>query len=85
MLEQITVPLFAFISILRSQGLERLTTVVEAHQPLIAALRSRDTQQIRTAFEIGATHSYRMFLEGRDEPAVASAFGLLNIQARSSA
>ncbi len=75
-LDLITVPLFAFISILRSHGLQKLPAVVEAHEPLIAALRSRDPEQIREAFERGATSSYREFL-GDMSPAMMSAFGLL--------
>lgn len=62
LLELVAVPLFAFISILRSQGLQRLTTVVEAHSPLVEALRSRDRDRIRAAFEVGATSSYETFM-----------------------
>lgn len=76
-LELITVPLFAFISILRSQGLQRLVTVVEAHAPLIAALRSRDPRVIQSAFETGAVGSYRNFLGEGDDRAIAAALGLV--------
>lgn len=76
-LDLITNPLFAFISILRSQQIQRLTAVVAAHEPLIAALRSRDPQTIQTAFETGATSSYRDFLDGEDNRAVALALGLV--------
>lgn len=76
-LELITNPLFAFISILRSQQIQRLAAVVAAHEPLIAALRSRDPQRIQTAFETGATSSYRDFLDGEDNRAVALALGLV--------
>ncbi len=77
LLELITVPLFAFISILRSQGLQRLLTVVEAHEPLIAALRSRDPKVIQSAFETGAVGSYRNFLGDGDDRAIAAALGLV--------
>jgi DNA-binding GntR family transcriptional regulator len=77
LLELITVPLFAFISILRSQGLQRLVTVVEAHAPLIAALRSRDPRVIQSAFETGAVGSYRNFLGEGDDRAIAAALGLV--------
>lgn len=77
-LELITIPLFAFISILRSQGLQRLVTVVEGHEPLIAALRSGDPEKIREAFENGATHSYRNFLDDSSDRLLASAFGVLD-------
>jgi DNA-binding GntR family transcriptional regulator len=76
-LELLTVPLFAFMSILRSQGLERLVNTVEAHRPLVSALRSRDAAQIRAAFEKGATSAYGTFLDAGEEQAVAAAFGLL--------
>jgi DNA-binding GntR family transcriptional regulator len=77
MLELITVPLFAFISILRSQGLQRLVTVVDAHEPLISALRSRDRKVIQSAFETGAVGSYRNFLGEGDDRAIAAALGLV--------
>lgn len=77
LLELITVPLFAFISILRSQGVQRLVTVVDAHEPLIAALRSRDAGKIQRAFETGAVGSYRNFLSEGDDRAIAIALGLV--------
>lgn len=76
-LELITNPLFAFISILRSQQIQRLTTVVAAHEPLIAALRGRDPETIKTAFETGATSSYRDFLDQDDDRSLAVALGLV--------
>jgi DNA-binding GntR family transcriptional regulator len=76
-LELVTVPLLAFVSILRSQGLERLAQSVEAHRPLVDALRSRDAGEIRAVFERGATSAYRMFLEPGQEQALLAAFGLL--------
>lgn len=78
LLEWITIPLFAFISILRSQGVQRLASVVDAHQPLIAALRSRNPEVIREAFETGASASYRQFLQQSEDQAVASALGYLS-------
>ncbi len=77
LLELIAVPLFAFISILRSQGLQRLVTVVDAHEPLIAALRSRDPKVIQAAFETGAVGSYRNFLSEGDDRAIAAALGFV--------
>ena len=78
LLELVTVPLFAFISIMRSNGLQRLTTVVEAHEPLIAALRARDPERIRYEFERGATSSYEPYLEESGERVAAEAFGFLS-------
>src|SRR6266404_2075560 len=76
-LELLTVPLFAFMAILRSQGLERLVAVVEAHRPLVSALRSKDAVQIRDVFQKGATSAYGMFLGSGPAHAVLAAFGLL--------
>jgi DNA-binding GntR family transcriptional regulator len=77
-LELVTVPLFAFISIVRSQGLERLVNTVEGHRPLVDALRSGNPERIRVEFEIGATSAYGRFLEGGQGHAVLAAFGLLD-------
>jgi len=77
-LELVTVPLFAFMSIIRSQGLERLVNTTEAHRPLVDALRSHDPAQIRADFGKGATSAYGRFLEGGQEHAVLAAFGLLD-------
>ena len=77
LLELVTVPLFAFAAMLRSHGLQRLTAVVAAHSPLIAALRSKDRGQIRDAFYKGATSSYESFLGESGEAAIAKAFGFL--------
>lgn len=77
LLELVTVPLFAFAAMLRSHGLQRLTAVVAAHSPLIAALRSKDRAQIRDAFYKGATSSYESFLGESGEAAIAKAFGFL--------
>ncbi len=78
LLDLVAVPLFAFISILRSQGLQQLTAVVDAHSPLIEALRTRDAAQIRTQFHKGATNSYESFLGGpASEPNIAQVFGFL--------
>jgi DNA-binding GntR family transcriptional regulator len=76
-LELVTVPLFAFISIMRSHGLQKLSAVVAEHRPLIEALRGKDPAQIRTAFEKGATSSYESFLGNGDESRVAEMFGIL--------
>ncbi len=79
LLELVAVPLFAFISILRSQGLQRLTAVVEAHSPLVEALRTRDSQRIQAAFRKGATSSYEAFLgDGVGERTAAQLFGFLD-------
>jgi DNA-binding GntR family transcriptional regulator len=83
-LELLVIPLFAFISILRSQGLQRLVTVVEAHRPLISALRGREPERIREEFEKGATSAYAPFFDHGPESAVAAAFGFIEPAVRSS-
>jgi len=78
-LELLVIPLFALISILRCQGLERLVTVVEAHRPLLSVLRSGDPEQIRQAFTRGATSAYHIFLGDGPE---CAALGYLSPAAR---
>jgi len=77
LLDFVTVPLFAFISIMRSHGFQHLETVVEAHEPLIAALRTGDVERIRSEFERGAVSSYQPYLTERSERVAAEAFGFL--------
>lgn len=83
-LEHVTIPLFAFISVMRSHDLHRLHDVVASHTPLIEALRSRDPQQIATAFERGATASYEPFLRDGDPLVTAAVYGFLEPPRRES-
>jgi DNA-binding GntR family transcriptional regulator len=76
-LELITVPLLAFISIMRSQGLQHLLSVVQDHEPLVEALRKGNQREIRAAFESAATGGYQPFLTEGPESAAAKAFGFL--------
>jgi DNA-binding GntR family transcriptional regulator len=78
-LELVSVPLFAFMSIVRSQGLERLVNTVEGHRPLVDALQSGDSGSIRVEFEKGAISAYGRFLEGDQGNALLAAFGLLEM------
>lgn len=78
LLELVTVPLFAFISILRSHGLQKLHAVVDSHTPLIEALRAQDDERIGQAFERGATASYEGFLQDDSPRAAAELFGFLS-------
>jgi DNA-binding GntR family transcriptional regulator len=77
LLELVTVPLFAFVSIMRSHGLQKLSAVVAEHSPLVAALYSKDPQQIRAAFAKNVTSSYEAFLGNGEERSAAEVFGLL--------
>ena len=81
LLDLVTVPLFAFVSIMRSQGLQKLAAVVAEHRPLIEALRSKDPARIQTAFGKNATSFYEPFLGECTERAAAEAFGFLGMPA----
>ena len=62
MLDYLTTPLFAFISILRSAGAEGLKDVVVPHEDLIAALRSKKPSRIKQAISEHVIGSYHSFL-----------------------
>lgn len=76
-LEQLTVPLLAFVSVLRANGLQHLADVTAAHEPLAAALRSGDQALIEGAFTRGATSSYEEFMELTPSSRRAQAFGMM--------
>lgn len=77
MLDQLTLPLLAFVSVLRANGLQHLADVTAAHEPLVAALRSRDRDTIAEAFTKGATSSYEDFLDVTGAARRAQAFGMM--------
>jgi DNA-binding GntR family transcriptional regulator len=62
MLDYLTTPLFAFISILRSVGAEELKDVVAPHEDLLAALRSKKASRISQAVREHIIGSYNGFL-----------------------
>jgi DNA-binding GntR family transcriptional regulator len=62
MLDYLTTPLFAFISILRSVGAGELKDVVAPHEDLLAALRSKKASRIRRAVREHVIGSYNGFL-----------------------
>jgi DNA-binding GntR family transcriptional regulator len=62
MLDYLTTPLFAFISILRSAGAAELKDVVAPHEDLLAALRSKKASRIRQAVREHIIGSYKGFL-----------------------
>jgi hypothetical protein len=61
-LDQIATPLFAFTSIVRSKGVQDLKKVVHSHEPIVAALRRGDPDQIREVFQGHFEKSYDAFL-----------------------
>ncbi|MEN6537673.1 MAG: GntR family transcriptional regulator [Bryobacteraceae bacterium] len=76
-LEQITVPLIAFVTIVRSSSLERLFNLRLSHEPLVEALKSRDPSRIEAAFKEGVEASYRDYTIATKKGQQAVAFGWL--------
>ena len=63
MLEHLTSPLFAFISILRAQGYVRAPVVAKPHEDIVAALQTRDAGLIKAAIQSHIEPSVQSFLE----------------------
>lgn len=74
-LDHLTAPLFAFVSLLRAAGLHDLKQAVLGHEPIVAALRSGDEQVIRQALQRHVETSYGEFLNSgvKDIQAIAQA------------
>jgi DNA-binding GntR family transcriptional regulator len=66
-LRQITAPLFAFASMLRSTGSEDLSSAVNSHVPLVRAVRSGDAARIDRAIRAHLANSYDAFLQSGAE------------------
>jgi DNA-binding GntR family transcriptional regulator len=77
LLDQLTVPLLAFASIVLSYGGEHLADVVHAHQPMLDAMRMKDGARIEDAFRTGAESFYQEYLGNGSRLRNAMAFGLL--------
>ena len=77
LLGQITVPLMAFVSVLRATGVQRLAITTDSHEPLVNALRSKDRAKIAEAFARGASSSYADFMDVTPMSQRARAFGML--------
>src|SRR5262245_32077499 len=67
MLDHLTTPLFAFISILRSTGTSRLKDIVEPHEDLIEALKSKNQTRIKKVLHEHIIGSYADFLNSEAE------------------
>lgn len=76
-LEQLTLPLMAFVSVLRATGVQHLVDVTESHQYLVDALRSKDAGLISEAFTYGARASYTDFMDNTPMSRRAQAFGMM--------
>jgi len=61
-LNQVTVPLFAAVLIVRSLGAEKLKEVVRSHEPIIAAMKKKKPGAIEDAVRFHIQTSYDHFL-----------------------
>jgi GntR family transcriptional regulator, rspAB operon transcriptional repressor len=66
-LDQLTTPLFAFISILRSTGTNRLKDMVAPHEDLLEALKSKNQTRIKKVLHEHIIGSYAEFLNSEAE------------------
>ena len=62
-LEQVAVPLFAFVSLMRSAGSQDLIRVMSSHAAIVEALRQRDTSRIEEVIGQHGQSGYQEFLE----------------------
>jgi len=67
MLDHLTTPLFAFISTLRSIGVEDLKDIVAPHEDLLSALKTKKASAIRRAVREHVAGSYSGFLSSGAE------------------
>ncbi len=72
LLDELTVPLFAFVSMRQSSNVTDLRRRVRSHEPILAALRSGQAAAVRKAIHGHLTTSYRQFLEGTVDAALVS-------------
>ncbi len=63
-LEQLTVPLFAFVSMHRRRRHQELVQVVRAHDPIVDAIKSGDSEAVRAAMQAHIESSYSEFRGG---------------------
>lgn len=62
LLEQVTVPLFAVVSIKRSKQEQALEKVVNSHQRVVDAIASKDSEKIKLAYQTDLEESYGIFI-----------------------
>jgi DNA-binding GntR family transcriptional regulator len=67
MLDHLTTPLFAFISILRSTGTSKLKDMVAPHEDLLEALKSKNQARIKKVLHEHIIGSYADFLNSEAE------------------
>ncbi|MGH9935694.1 MAG: GntR family transcriptional regulator [Blastocatellia bacterium] len=73
-LEQVTLPLFAFIGLLRQVGVEERRRG-DPHKPIIEALRSRKARQITEIVRAHFENSYNRFIESKSDDLQAAIEG----------
>lgn len=74
-LDQITAPLFAFVSVRRSERRDDYSHMVSAHQTIIDLLRRGDPQEILKASRAKMEESYAAFLPPRSAETTAALAG----------
>lgn len=62
-LDNLTAPMFAFVTILRSISHEDLKPGVRAHEPIVEAITQNDPARIRTAMREHIDNSYQEYLD----------------------
>lgn len=72
-LQELTVPLFAFVSMERQRHSSSLRSTVRPHEPIAQALKERDSEAVREAIRVHIESSYNEFLgSGTEERYVLS-------------
>jgi DNA-binding GntR family transcriptional regulator len=72
-LDDVTTPLFAFISIRRRLSLENLKTETRSHDPIFKALQSRDCEAVEIAIREHIELSYGRYLDSEPEQRATAA------------
>jgi DNA-binding GntR family transcriptional regulator len=62
-LEQLVLPLFAFVTIVRFRHIDKLTELARRHKVLLRALETRDESKIADAFRRHLTDHYQEFFK----------------------
>jgi DNA-binding GntR family transcriptional regulator len=73
LLDQISVPLFAFVSLRRSQRHDDLSRLVPAHEAIVSALAAGDTNEIVRMVQEQTGRSYAGFLQPGADQALSAA------------
>ena len=67
MLDQITVPLFAYLSLEHHKMDHDISKTVMSHEKFISALKSKNVNKIQKLIREVAKHSYQRFLPNGDK------------------